>query len=237
MNKENAVSKINKIGKAGTVISTLLKVVCIMGIVAAAIFTIFSFCIPEKIAHLNKKTQAELVIDLNELELTESEKASDFVYSQIKEIENTEQFSVNDTDFSVNEITYDDECISVNMETKETAVTSHSLAYLTLTLCLMCINALIIIIFIRRLFLSLKICETPFEENVIKKMKALAICLIPTLYLNDVFKSAINFFTFKTDTIDLGINIVSILIVLIVFTLVSIFKYGAVLQQESDETL
>ncbi len=237
MNKENVVSKINKIGKAGTIIATILKVVCIMGIVAAAVFTIFSFCIPEKIVHLNKKTQAELVIDLNELELTDSEKASDYVYSQIKEIENTEEFSVNDTDFSVTEITYDDECISVNMETKETTMTSNNLAYLALTACLTCINALIIIIFVRRLFLSLKICETPFEENVIKKMKALAICLIPTLYLSDVFKSASNYFTFKTTTIDLGINLISVLVVLIVFTLVSIFKYGAVLQQESDETL
>jgi hypothetical protein len=80
-------------------------------------------------------------------------------------------------------------------------------------------------------------CETPFEDNVIKKMQNLAYSLIPWVFVSAATDSVVSSLTTNMVAITFGIDFGVVLIILIVFALVYIFKYGAVLQQESDETL
>ena len=80
-------------------------------------------------------------------------------------------------------------------------------------------------------------CQSPFEENVIRRMQYFAYSLIPTVLLESVVAGSIGYFLGNTDGIGVNLNVSTILVVLVVFALVYVFKYGALLQQESDETL
>lgn len=77
--------------------------------------------------------------------------------------------------------------------------------------------------FLKKLCNALEKCESPFEENVVKKIKAFAFSLIP----------------WGIAGIGLGgISAVGVAVIVIVVILFSaIFNYGAELQKESDETL
>ncbi|MBR6968144.1 MAG: hypothetical protein IKH78_06375 [Ruminococcus sp.] len=81
----------------------------------------------------------------------------------------------------------------------------------------------VIVIFGRRLAKALEKCDSPFEENVIRKMKAFGFSLIPWA----VFKLVVG---------NLG-GLVTVIGVLVVLLFISVFNYGAKLQKESDETL
>ena len=81
----------------------------------------------------------------------------------------------------------------------------------------------IIVIFGKRLAKALETCDSPFEDNVLKKMKAFGFSLIPwALY--------------KLIVGNLG-GITTVIFVLVVLLFISVFNYGAKLQRESDETL
>lgn len=84
-----------------------------------------------------------------------------------------------------------------------------------------CAMFFVILCFAHKFAKSLEECNSPFEENVIKCMKNFGISLIPWVI-----------FTFVTSG-----SLILALIVLVIFLLMSIFKYGAQLQQEADETL
>ena len=85
-----------------------------------------------------------------------------------------------------------------------------------------------------RLMKKLRKCETPFSQDVIKWMTRFAYSLIPAVVLSMITKGMwsgliTNDYTFN---MDLG----SILLVAVIFLLVVVFRYGAELQKESDET-
>jgi hypothetical protein len=89
---------------------------------------------------------------------------------------------------------------------------------------------------LKALMKALKDCDTPFAENVVRSMTRFAYSLIPVCVihmLNGGFWSAVGSNSSFNMTVDLG----SILLVAVVFILVVVFRYGAQLQKESDETL
>ena len=77
--------------------------------------------------------------------------------------------------------------------------------------------------FARNFFASLEKCSSPFEENVLNQMKKFSLSLIPWVLFNFIIYGPL--------------NLTLLIIILIVFLITSIFKYGAELQKESDETL
>ena len=81
---------------------------------------------------------------------------------------------------------------------------------------------------------ALKDCQTPFSENVIQKMERFGYSLIPlfavSLINNAVWQGWQELFSFS-------IKMDGLLSLVFVFLLVMVFKYGAMLQKESDDTL
>lgn len=96
---------------------------------------------------------------------------------------------------------------------------------------------MVVLYFIKKLCKMFSDCETPFRQDIIEIIQKLFISLIPLVVFslfgesifNSIEKGRIEFF--------LDLNISAILAILIVFLLTFVFKYGAMLQQESDETL
>ena len=92
--------------------------------------------------------------------------------------------------------------------------------------------------FLKALMKAFMTCETPFCGNVIKKMRAFAIALIPSMIVSSMTNSVLGLLF--TDSISIGgggFDMIPVLFVFVVFILTAIFRYGAQLQKEYDETV
>ncbi|MCR4594481.1 MAG: DUF2975 domain-containing protein, partial [Clostridiales bacterium] len=90
--------------------------------------------------------------------------------------------------------------------------------------------------FLDSLMKALKGCQTPFSADVIKRMTQFAYSLIPVVVfktISDGLWSGLGSSSELSLSTDLGI----VMLAAVVFLLIAVFKYGAQLQQESDETL
>lgn len=102
-----------------------------------------------------------------------------------------------------------------------------------------CACLLVIFVFMLRLAEAFRTCESPFEDGIVRRMTTFAWVLLGGAVLMGVtFDSGL----FKGSGVLFGgvnysLNIVPVLIALVVLFLARIFRYGAKLQQESDETL
>lgn len=89
--------------------------------------------------------------------------------------------------------------------------------------------------FIIKLCKEFKTCETPFSEGVIKRMKQVGYSMLPWFIVFPTAEAAANFMV--TNNLNISLDIGMLIMALVVLALTYIFKYGAMLQQESDETL
>lgn len=89
--------------------------------------------------------------------------------------------------------------------------------------------------FFRALMKQFMVCDSPFSEGVVKKMRAFAIALIPCTAAVLMMKSAIS--ATLSGSFNFDIDLISVAFVVIIFILTMIFKYGTELQKEHDETV
>ena len=88
--------------------------------------------------------------------------------------------------------------------------------------------------FFRALMKQFMVCDTPFSDSVVKKMRAFAIALIPCMVAYHAASAAKNYVLGNDGSPGL---ILSVVFVLTIFVLTMIFKYGAELQKEHDDTV
>ncbi|MBQ3284649.1 MAG: DUF2975 domain-containing protein [Ruminococcus sp.] len=96
-------------------------------------------------------------------------------------------------------------------------------------------SVIVALFFFRALMKEFVVCDSPFCDGVVKKMRNFAIALIPCVVVAQGMKAAIG------AVIGVGFNLqfdfVYAAFVFIIFVLTMIFKYGTMLQKEHDETV
>ena len=83
----------------------------------------------------------------------------------------------------------------------------------------------------------LRKCETPFSDEIIKKLTAFAYSLIPVVAFKGVLDGAKPFLSGSTEFAGTNIDLSTLLLAAVIIILIMVFKHGALLQRESDETL
>ncbi len=86
--------------------------------------------------------------------------------------------------------------------------------------------------FLKALMKAFMTCGSPFDENVIAKMRNFAIALIPCIAVHEIAGCFVPGFSHGG-----SLDLVKVAFVLIIFMLTAVFKYGAQLQKEHDETV
>ena len=146
--------------------------------------------------------------------------------------------TTSDTEMVIVGVEADEEAntLSVNFASEPTNMFNATkiVIFVLLQLLLMVVN-FITITFIVKLCKEFKTCETPFSEGVIKRIKQVGFSLIPWCIVYPTAEAATNFMV--SNNLNISIDIGMIIMVLVVLALAYIFQYGAMLQQESDETL
>ena len=229
--KEQAVNKINKMGKVSNVVVTICKVCIIIGIVIFGLAGAGCILIPDGSMRVvsTEKVAVELEYDKFGAGMEEAE-----ILNLVKG--GVDGLLINNKEVAVEEVDITGNKLTVTQEAQQFELDFHDLGWMNFVLVIMLVLVLITLIFAGGLCKAFRDCESPFEENVIQKMQHFAYSLIPWTVGSSGITAVKNLMLGETGFM-LSVDLWMVLIVLVVFMLVSIFKYGAVLQQESDETL
>ncbi len=222
--------KVNTIGKVGRIITIILKVLAIALIVCLCLGAVFSRIIPEDAITVDMEGKAQIKI---------SEKIFKGKLPIISEdgLENGsftiggekyETVSVEQTDDGV---TVDMQANGITMDVRGTVMRSCliGLIYTAAMLVMLC--------FLKKLMSELENCDTPFAPGVIKRMTNYAWSLIPMAVLSGFSGTEWILMSARSGQINYTVNLHLVLIILVILALVQVFKYGAQLQQQADETL
>lgn len=234
--KQDAISKINKMGKIASIITVIAKIFIIIALIGVFVSTVAVAFIPKDI--LTVSGDSRIQVDINFASfgkmLTDEE-----VIQGRQEVENVLEEAADGADYSINAIDINNDSIYVDVTTATNNIdfNLHNLVWVLLFCIFYLAMTLVTLCFIGSLFKAFQNCESPFEQNVIKKMRNLAFSLIPWTVLSSVSGTVIRSFFSKSFQISFGIDLKIVMAVLIILALAYIFQYGAILQQESDETL
>ena len=216
-NKDKNVEKVNTLGKVSRIMLNIALTALIIGMVTCIVMSIY-FCTLSKDAVALKgdfkgsvtvsHELPEKFIVINEEDVEVGKEGRQLKYS-VTENRDEDNNKVYDISFLLDKLT----------GTELKLVAAGAMALIALSLLILSI----IVIFGKKLAKALETCDSPFEDNVLKKMKSFGFSLIPwALY--------------KLIVGNLG-GITTVIFVLIVLLFISVFNYGAKLQTESDETL
>lgn len=233
--KEETILKMNKVGKVGSIIMLITRILLIIALAGAVAGTIAVVVLPDELVTLDVSGIADVGIDLSKINVTLSDSEQENIKNEI---------SQGNIDIDLMTMDYNAETVSVD----EDGFTLHAVAG-TRTLDLGDLLGVLIIAVITLAFgiitvwcfgnlcKEFSVCTSPFDEKITSKMQKTAISLIPWALCSGITKSLTDSILKSKVSLVLGIDLGVVLVIVIIFVLVQIFKYGAVLQKESDETL
>lgn len=229
--KERAIRKINKIGKVSNIITLIAKILVGIAMAITLIGAIICFIIPDSMLKFDIASTITMEMDYSDLGVSLSEEEIALTETELNRTILVEE----DSDFTTVVVEADKVIMTGDFESF--SFTMRDATWLAFMGSLVLGLTFVTLFFISALCKAFRDCKSPFEDNVIKKMQNFAIALIPWAVVSTVVNSVSNSLLNNKFSIMFSVDLGVVLIVLVVLVLVYIFKYGAVLQQESDETL
>lgn len=234
--KEKSIEKINKMGKVGVVITTIMKVFIIIGIIGVIIGGVACAVLPNDLLTMDFGGDATVTIDLASVEKNSSVNIDEGDLR--KKLIDSGELSLDGKTYATGDVILEGKKLIVSADAENPrSVTLKDLTGVCVSGLIALAAFLVTLIFAQKLCKAFRDCNSPFDENVIKKMQNLAYAMIPWVVVNSVAATVANYSLGRVDSINIDLNGSTIITVLVVFALVYVFKYGAMLQQEADETL
>lgn len=233
--KENAIKKINLMGRIGTIIVLVAKIFVSILIGLTVMGFIASLVLPSELCKVKIDGNAKVYIDLSYFDVTMTEEVKKGI---VDGVNNNANINYAGNQFMVNQVETNDHGFDIDASASLTEVTIRDFAWALAGVFLYLALLLVSLIYTGRLTKSFRHCQSPFENEVIKRMKQFAYSLIPWAVIssvNGVLQQRI--WMAGSNRVDLQININIVIIVLVILAFAYFFQYGAVLQKESDETL
>lgn len=225
--------KINVIGKICRIISMVIIVLLMIGAAASLTTSLVLIVIPQDSLQVDVSGTAkvEMYGDLiNKL----PEGAMESIAQSIQK----GSMKININSNSVSKITQSDDGIVLDASGEVMHFTYRRLGLGLLMVSLIIGLLIYVFIMLRKLMREFEICDSPFSGGVVKAMTGFAISLIPYTVLKPMLtKLSGSFLTSGNINIDFSLDLSMAFSALVIILLIFIFKYGASLQKEADETL
>lgn len=239
MKKEDAIKKINQMGHGGQIISNIGKVILIIALVSMLPAIIVLIAFPKNFITMTYNSSSTVSIDLDRIHLSLSQQEINRIMESINDSTNgsikmdqEDMEALSDSQFNASpntlQYTFTDRD-GITFDLRRTVLPVLA-AFITVAM------ALVSTFFIGSLCKAFRYCTSPFEDTVIHSMRNFAYSLIPWAFFSSTTSGLARGLLsneFDLFSIDLGM----VIVVLVILALAYIFQYGAILQQESDETL
>ena len=248
------LSTFHKFGKVGKIAMTVLLVIAILATIVSLVAAIFVAALPKDALTVRVTNNAEFRINEKKFDSLWGILVGSFSYAgdsnpedmlnngsgKIIPPENQEfgtELSFFNQSFSSAKIYSDGNTKVMEAKSLPAEYRSTDLVSVLIFLTLFVASVAAALFMIRRLFAVLATCESPFCEELVKKMKAFGISLLPVALFATIGETLST--AFLSAGRDTGINIQWGILIAFAVTmcLVTVFKYGVQLQKESDETL
>lgn len=230
--KQEVVAKINKFGKIGEIIAQISRIIVILGAVILLAAGILMLAMPKDFITMDYYVGMDMMVNLDAVGETITE-------DDMAELEaDAYTVTTSDTEMVIVDVEADEEANTLNVKFASEPTNMFNATKIVIFILLQLLLMVVIFItitFIVKLCKEFKTCETPFSEGVIKRIKQVGFSLIPWCIVYPTAEAAADFMV--SNNLNISIDIGMIIMVLVVLALAHIFKYGAMLQQESDETL
>lgn len=224
--KNTNIQKINKMGKVVKILTKILMVFAIIGTV---------FCIIGSISiEFIDTSKIRIEGDINaKLYISDTDYASNPVITGDGSLSLNDEVTISKEDIKIEDYltlylsaveTKDDQsCYSISSNLADDFnidAVKKNFTISTIQFALMNLAIAIGMGFASSLAKALENCETPFSEEIVKRMKAFAYSMIPYAVLGGI-----------DGTIELAICVIAIII------MIFIFSYGCSIQNENDDTI
>ena len=224
--KNEVIQKINKIGKVGQVITKISKIMLFIAFVACLVSAVFLCMIPEETITMRMSHQAKVDIDLNDM----------VVIEPVDEDEES-ALEINGVQYKITNYEQNEEHVTIHSESEDYEFNLSHIWWIMIPALLTVSVIYVVVYFVEKLCKVFRDCETPFTDEVVKLLEKIAVAIIPMACLSPITESIADSIMTGTVNIVLGVDLMMVVLVVLIFMLASIFKYGAMLQIESDETL
>ncbi|MBE6828235.1 MAG: DUF2975 domain-containing protein [Ruminococcaceae bacterium] len=234
--KSKTIKSINLAGLIGYIISIVLIIASISGMVAVAIGTAGAVAVSGENINAAITTNIDVTSTGNFLEKLRHFGSFDGMEELSSLIEKEGgTVKVDDSELSEVSVSKLENGLSFNAKTNSISFSIKRII-VCLAVSFIFLGAVTVMLYmLKGLMKSIKNCDTPFSDEIIKKMTYFANSTIPVIVLNMICGGL--WVSIGKSGFDMTINLSSVFMVMVIYILVTIFKYGAQLQHESDETL
>ena len=243
--KKDVVSKVNKIGKAGVIITNIGKVFLWIGLIVCILSGLLLMAIPDDfiVIHMEGKAAVEVnfpaAISQSDFYVIEEDGVGELKWNDVTwgEVDGTLDLEVNGQEYGVVGMVKTENGYLMDAMTDTYTIKVTNFASVVFLAAVFCAVTLVTTHFVGKLCKLFQDCETPFTVEISDALKKLAIAIIPMAFFANLSESVTNSVMSGNVNIVIGVDLMTVLLVLLVFMLSAIFNYGTMLQQESDETL
>ncbi len=225
---KNSTRKIKVIGKICRILSSIMAVLMIIGTSMLVLTGIVLIAIPQESIAADVEGSADVTVYGDWVG-----KMTDKDFEKISEKVEEGSFSL-----KVNGIEREGNSVVLHAEGGAMHLSLRKIGFALLCYALIPGALIAVFITLRKLMRALETEESPFSDKVVKKMTGFAISLIPYALLKPTFgKLGTMLMTSGDFDIHFGVDLSTAFAALVIILIIMIFKYGAAIQKESDETL
>ena len=241
--KNDMVSKVNTIGKAGVTITNIGKVFLWIGLVVCLLTGLLMLALPEDfiVVHMESKAAVEVnfptLITESDFYVIEEDGVAELKWNDVTWGEVESSLEVNGQEYEVVGMVKTESGYLMDAEADSYTLKLTNFTSVVFFAGVLCAIALVTMHFVGKLCRLFQDCETPFTVEISNALKQLAIAIIPMAFFSNLSESVSNSILSGKVNIVIGVDLMTILLVVLIFMLSAIFNYGTMLQQESDETL
>lgn len=239
MENNQAISKINKIGKAGSIVALIIKIFLIIGLIGCFIGFIAVMILPKNFVTFDMNGSADVAVDMSAFHVALP--AEEIEQSVMEDIDSGRVYdasvSYGDADLAITDVQVDDSVIQMVAGGQIASFSMRDCAYAILAGMVYILMSFITVMFAGFLAKAFANCRSPFDTEVIRKMKHFAYSLIPWTVISCIVNACMSKIFSGNLEMNFSINFSYVFIVLVILALAYIFQYGAMLQKEADETL
>ena len=206
MNKEKAVLRINKIGKIGKIVAIVLMVFIFFIFSATVAGGIFLNAVPDDFLVMNISNNAEFILDATAIGQTFDDSTKEALEKAINQQQVEAGVNLGAVSFPVHSGTVSDNKVILDSSVNGISFSISSISGVLLAAAVSLTLAFISILFGAFLCNAFAKCTSPFDSNVILKMRNFAFALIPWALLSDLPRALAGKLSFQTVKINLGPN-------------------------------
>lgn len=247
--------KVNRFGKVGKIIMTVLMIVAIVATIFCGAVAIYTATLPKDAVKVTVTNHAEFKINESKFASVWSMLTDSFAYAtdkspsemlkddkggKILPQENTEintKLDFFNQSYSSATIRSGENEKIIDATSSPAEYSSSDLVALFTLAALLGASAAVALLMLEKLFKVLSVCESPFCTDFVSKLRAFGYSLIPVALFASVGETlAVRFLSAGRNA---GVSVQWGILVAFAVTmcLVAVFRYGVQLQKESDETL